>query len=45
MERRRRGRGFGYHGDDGEPVTDPAVLGRLDELAIPPAWRDAWICP
>jgi DNA topoisomerase I len=26
-------------------VTDGAVLGRIRGLAIPPAWRDVWICP
>nr|WP_281369368.1 hypothetical protein [Leifsonia shinshuensis] len=28
--------------DDGEPVTDPAVLERLRSLAIPPAWVEVW---
>jgi len=26
-------------------VRDPEVLTRIRELAIPPAWRDVWICP
>lgn len=45
IERWRRGQAFGFYWGDGEPVTDPAVLARIDELAIPPAWRDVWICP
>ena len=30
---------------DGERVTDPEVLDRIRSLAIPPAWKDVWICP
>ncbi|MBB5897122.1 DNA topoisomerase IB [Kutzneria kofuensis] len=45
ITRRRRGRGFGYQHYDGTPVTDPATLDRIRALAIPPAWRDVWICP
>ena len=26
-------------------VTDPEVLARINELVIPPAWQDVWICP
>ena len=26
-------------------MTDPAALARIRALAIPPAWRDVWICP
>jgi len=43
--RRRRGRGFTYTFSDGEPVEDPDALARIKDLAIPPAWRDVWICP
>jgi DNA topoisomerase IB len=45
IERRPHGRGFRYLDDDGEPVDDDEVLGRIHELAIPPAWEDVWICP
>jgi DNA topoisomerase-1 len=45
LTRRRRGRGFQYLAADGEPVTDEEVLARIQELAIPPAWKDVWICP
>ena len=45
LTRRRRGRGFSYHRPDGSPVTDPQTLDRIRDLAIPPAWRDVWICP
>jgi DNA topoisomerase I len=43
--RRRRGRGWEYFDDDGDKVSDPEDLARISELAIPPAWRDVWICP
>jgi DNA topoisomerase-1 len=43
LRRIRRGRGFSYVDGD-EPVTDPEVLDRIRSLAIPPAWRDVWIC-
>jgi DNA topoisomerase I len=45
IRRRRRGRGFGYVGEDGRRVDEPEVLARIAELAIPPAWEDVWICP
>ena len=43
--RRRRGRGFSYHDQHGVPITDPAIVARIRALAVPPAWRDVWICP
>ncbi|HWD45157.1 MAG TPA: DNA topoisomerase IB [Actinomycetota bacterium] len=45
IRRRRRGRSFSYEGPDGRPVTDPEALARIRALAIPPAWKDVWICP
>jgi DNA topoisomerase IB len=42
--RRRRGRGFSYVRPDGNAIRDPAVLGRIKALVIPPAWQDVWIC-
>ncbi len=44
LGRIRRGRGFSYVDADGEPVKDPEELLRIRDLAIPPAWRDVWIC-
>lgn len=44
ISRRRRGRGFSYAYPDGQPVTDPQTLDRIRRLAIPPAWRNVWIC-
>ncbi|MGX6448122.1 DNA topoisomerase IB [Patulibacter sp. S7RM1-6] len=39
------GRGFFYRDPDGAKVADEATLERIAELAIPPAWKDVWICP
>jgi len=45
IRRLRRGRGWVYVDADGERVDEPEVLTRIDELVIPPAWEDVWICP
>ncbi|MDQ3935316.1 MAG: DNA topoisomerase IB [Actinomycetota bacterium] len=45
ITRRRRGRGFEYVDEDGNRVEDLEVLARINELAIPPAWSDVWVCP
>lgn len=44
LRRRRRGSGFSYHQPDGSRVS-PQDRERIHALAIPPAWRDVWICP
>jgi DNA topoisomerase I len=45
IRRRRRGKGFEYVDEKGGRITEPAVLERIRELAIPPAWEEVWICP
>ena len=40
-----RGRGFSYEEADGTTIRDREVVERIRELAIPPAWKDVWICP
>ena len=42
--RRRAGRGFAYYDEDGVLFKDDRV-DRIRALAIPPAWKDVWICP
>ena len=42
--RRRRGKGFEYLRPDGTRLRDRKALERIRGLAIPPAWRDVWIC-
>jgi DNA topoisomerase-1 len=44
IARRGRGRGFEYRDPAGERIDDPEVLERIAELAIPPAWKEVWIC-
>lgn len=44
IRRVRRGRGFSFHGPDGEPLDD-RTRERIEALVIPPAWRNVWICP
>jgi DNA topoisomerase-1 len=44
----RRGsksRGFRYYDRNGREITDPAKLERVEQLRIPPAWRDVSISP
>src|SRR5688572_26069332 len=45
ITRRRVGKGFGYREPKGGPVRDAATLRRIRALAIPPAWKQVWICP
>ncbi len=45
IRRKRHGKGFSYHDDEGAKVDEPDVLERIAELGIPPAWEDVWICP
>ncbi len=44
IRRLGRGRGFSYQNPDGTPVADAAILQRIKDLVIPPAWRKVWIC-
>lgn len=44
FQRRRAGRGFTYVDAAGQVVRDAALRARLQALAIPPAWREVWIC-
>jgi DNA topoisomerase-1 len=43
--RKRRGKKFIYFDTDGKEVKDEPRILRLNRLAIPPAYRDVWICP
>jgi DNA topoisomerase-1 len=44
LRRRRAGKGFSYVTAKGRVVRDAATLARIRKLAIPPAYRDVWIC-
>ncbi|PWC48390.1 DNA topoisomerase IB [Azospirillum sp. TSA6c] len=45
IRRRRYGKGFRFLWPDGTPVTEEDTLARIRKLAIPPAYKDVWICP
>ncbi len=45
ITRRGRGRGFEFLDEEGQRIDDPEVLARINELAIPPAWQEVWVCP
>jgi len=45
IRRIRRGKGFSYRNQDGQTISSLAERERLANLAIPPAYRDVWICP
>jgi DNA topoisomerase IB len=45
ITRRRRGKGFEYFDEEGRKISEPTVLARIAELAIPPAWEGVWVCP
>ena len=45
IKRKRSGRGFAYFDASGERITDTELVARVKALAVPPAWRDVWICP
>lgn len=44
LGRQRHGKGFSYLTTRGTPLHDPHKISRIETLAIPPAWRDVWIC-
>lgn len=44
IARRAVTEGWVYVGPDGAEITDEAEIARIRALAIPPAYRDVWIC-
>jgi DNA topoisomerase-1 len=45
IRRIKSGRGFTYKNGSTKPIHDSRILQRIKALAIPPAWKDVWICP
>jgi DNA topoisomerase-1 len=45
ITRRRAGSGWGYWDCHGKRITDRDEIDRLNRIALPPAYRDAWFCP
>jgi DNA topoisomerase-1 len=45
ITRKGAGRGWAYYDPEGKLLTDPAEKRRLNAVALPPAYTDAWFCP
>ena len=45
ITRKGAGRGFAYYSPEGELIRDRKERERLNAIALPPAYRDAWFCP
>lgn len=45
ITRRRSGRYWAYFDANGERITDRDEIDRLNAIALPPAYRNAWFCP
>ena len=45
IRRKKAGSGFVYRYAIGDIIREREVLNRIRVLAIPPAWREVWICP
>ena len=43
--RKRNGDGFDYFDVEAKSIRDEKRILRINRLAIPPAYRDVWICP
>lgn len=45
ISRRRVGRGWAYYDPSGALIRDASEKTRLNGIALPPAYKDAWFCP
>lgn len=45
ITRRRAGKGWAYYDPGGQLIADPREKKRLNAIALPPAYSDAWFCP
>jgi DNA topoisomerase-1 len=45
ITRKRAGKGWCYYDPQGRLIDDPAERKRLNAIALPPAYTDAWYCP
>jgi DNA topoisomerase-1 len=45
ITRKGAGKGWAYYDAEGRLITDPQEKKRLNAIALPPAYRDAWFCP
>lgn len=45
ISRKRSGKGWAYYDAKGARITDAEERTRLNAVALPPAYTDAWFCP
>jgi DNA topoisomerase-1 len=45
ITRKKSGKGWAYYDPKGARITDAEERMRLNAIALPPAYRDAWFCP
>ena len=45
ITRKRSGKGWAYYDARGKRIADADERVRLNAIALPPAYRDAWFCP
>lgn len=45
ITRKRAGTGWAYYDTSGKLITDADERARLNAIALPPAYRNAWFCP
>ena len=45
ITRKGAGKGWAYYDAEGRLIADPQEKKRLNAIALPPAYRDAWFCP
>nr|AYC79649.1 DNA topoisomerase I [uncultured bacterium] len=43
--RKMKGKEFRFFDTTGNEIKDEAEIKRINSLAIPPAWKNVWICP
>ncbi len=45
ITRQKQKLGWAYYAPDGKRITDREEIDRLNKVALPPAYTDAWYCP
>ena len=45
IARKKAGRGWAYFDPQGKRITNRDEIDRLNRIALPPAYTDAWFCP
>jgi DNA topoisomerase-1 len=45
ITRKKASHGWAYFAPDGKRITDRDEIDRLNKIALPPAYTDAWYCP